>query len=769
MKHILALLCCCGALCVAAQTSFTYKGKQVTPDARTYLVRPDAKAGTPYVFSSLREALLAATDEATIYIAPSVYWVDDPDDPAVRRPDKQGGGPFGMRLKIAHLRLIGLTDHPEEVIIASNRGQTMGSAGNFTMFYFDSQTIEAENLTFGNYCNVDLVYPKNPKLNRAKRASAIVQAQLIICNRSEVQARNCRFISRLNLCPFAGARRAVFDDCYFECTDDALCGTGVYRHCRFTFFSSKPFYNTQGAGALFIDCDIHSLVSGRQYLTKVGSPVTMLNCRWTSDDPNLYLGWTADPTDDLRCYEHNTTLNGRPVRISADRPHLTVEIADHPLLLDTIRKGYPVRLPLSQRRAEIETGKPHLLLQSGQNVRWSVWPQHEDTCVFLMQTPQDECLVLGRNNSEQPCTVSVVATDTLLGTQAACVVTVHPPTLDAPRFVRRPTLRQTGDTLRLDYELNLKGRPDQSLITWYRLREGQPQERAIAVSVSRLHRPERSYLLTKEDAGYLLMAKIEPRHNRSLTGSAQTVTIHPTLSPELLASTPPLITDFRTFPTDYQPRLLPGFWTVDAFKPADTAEYHWEAEPTQSWYYGRGLDGAAHAMGLMQAKKGARLLYTPVSDDCQAMRITLQVDPCKSAGQGFGSATGQYMDIYIKMDTRTLTGYGLRIIRTTKYANAVDFQLMHYVNGRSTPLSAPVSATCYRSECTITLAIEGNRFTAHAQTSGAQPTVLEKGLVPSVDLAADITPNSFGGLGVQHTGSTGSSATLLRTLSVVWE
>jgi hypothetical protein len=87
----------------------------------------------------------------------------------------------------------------------------------------------------------------------------------------------------------------VFDDCYFECADDALCGTGIYRHCRFTFYSSKPFYATSPRGAVFEDCDIHSKVRGTQYLTKVSDKVTMRNCRWTSDDPNLKIEWTKRP------------------------------------------------------------------------------------------------------------------------------------------------------------------------------------------------------------------------------------------------------------------------------------------------------------------------------------------------------------------------------------------------------------------------------------------------------------------------------------------
>ena len=149
------------------------------------------------------------------------------------------------------------------------------------------------------------------------------------------------------------------------------------------------------------------------------------------------------------------------------------------------------------------------------------------------------------------------------------------------------------------------------------------------------------------------------------------------------------------------------------------------------------------------------------------MSIKLWVDPCKTAGQGFGSATGQYMDIFIKYDTKTLSGYGLRIIRTTKYANAVDFILMQYENGQSKEISKAVSATCYRTNCHIDLKVVGNTLSADVFT-GTQDPEHPAGLPKEVHLKKDIETNMFGGLGIQHTGSTGSSATMLHQLDVQW-
>ena len=146
--------------------------------------------------------------------------------------------------------------------------------------------------------------------------------------------------------------------------------------------------------------------------------------------------------------------------------------------------------------------------------------------------------------------------------------------------------------------------------------------------------------------------------------------------------------------------------------------------------------------------------------------MELQVDPTKTAGQGFGSATGQYMDICLKFDTHTLTGYGLRVIRTVKYAKAVDFLLVAYENGVVTPLTDPVSSTCYRTGCIITVNYADGQLSAHVETQTPKPA--ESDLPHQVDLRTRVTHNPFGGIHIQHTGSCGESTTMLHRLNVEW-
>src|SRR5579872_7137013 len=145
-----------------------YKGKKITlgPNALYIdgqLTSAEA-ARFPYVFNSVNEAVKHLKDgtEASpmvLYIAPYVYWIDDPEDTTIRVPKPGATSPFGLEIKCEWLKFYGLSDDAHNVVLAANRGQTMGAKGNFTIFRISGQGTSAENVTFGNYCNIDLDYP----------------------------------------------------------------------------------------------------------------------------------------------------------------------------------------------------------------------------------------------------------------------------------------------------------------------------------------------------------------------------------------------------------------------------------------------------------------------------------------------------------------------------------------------------------------------------------------------------------------------------------
>jgi hypothetical protein len=826
---LLSVLLVVASGCAMAQTV-----RNLKLGSKTFLLDgalSDAEAArSPYVFNTFQSAAVALTDGTeeepmTVYIAPYVYWIDDPDDPAIR-VGKDGREPFGMIVRCQYLHLIGLDNDAENVVLASNRGQTQGAVGNFTMFDFWGDGLTVKNLTMGNFCNVDLDYKLNPALSRKKRMAAITQAHVAYCHGDKVVAENVRFISRLNMNPLNGARRILFNNCHMESTDDALTGTGVFLNCTADFYGTKPFWRSDMGGAVFINSDLYVRHSNaEQYFCKSVGPLSIIDCRFHSEHP-VYIGWTNTPTDWLRCYQSNVTLNCEPYVIGNRKAENTVCLENKEALkafrlmdgdsvvynIYNLLKGDDGWDPLGQRElverlsrennadytamasclsvepleASVQTGDNGVQLKAtlkrhnnyplnNRTVHWRVADGGSDF-VRLSATDGLECRAEATNHSDTTRTVTVVAyTDD--GMECGTVLTVAPDFVESPQFTSRPKLIIANGEATLDYTLDLEGRSDESLITWYRCTDSKGSN-AIPVAVSRLNTPHYTYRLSRADVGYYLMATIQPKHLRCLPGEKQTVVSKRAIrikevEPKSVKGGDDNVvveTDFFDLPTENQHKIIPGFWTVEGYKPTDTAEFDWSVNPDdQYWSYERGINGASGNVGLLQVGKGARLLYTPVDGEYCDMEITWHLDPAKTAGQGFGSATGQYLDLYIKFDTRTLTGYALRIIRTVKSSHAVDFQLVRYDNGVVTPVSDAVSSSCYRTGCTINISCRGNRLTAHAETVIPVSPAPDAGVVSVVNLSAEIEANSFGGFGCQHTGSCGESATMMRALRVVAE
>ncbi len=782
-----------------AQKSIEYAGFSFPISENTVVLDNEGLLNFPNAIRTPKEAfekINTLGDKATLLIAPSVYWLDDPDDPEVRT--EKGGIPFAIKIKCNDLTMIGLSQNPEDIVFAVNRGQTQGAVGNFTMFQFSGNCLTTKNITFGNYCNIDLVYPRNPNLNRPRRKQAIVQAQIGICSGTDkLFAENCRFISRLNLCPFVGARRSLYDKCYFECTDDALSGSAVYLDCSFTFFSSKPFYSTAETGAVLLNCDITCLGTGEQYFTKVPGQVTAIDTRFQSENP-IEIQWTRDASD-IICRQENISLNGKPYTIDANRPELGPKLDN-----STLRDAYVIEyegkkyynLPnllngndgwdpkgMNDVIARIERKKNNKLTGLPVAIRvTSEAPKliNDGDKVTVHSAPllwgaypigkEDVFDIIAENNQPEEKQV-VIPVSTPDGLTAQISFKVEPKLLKAPKFRKKPTILfdDTSKSFRVDYSLSGKG-VDNSSITWCRVinEDGTP----VVVPLQESAAPEgRNYIAKAGDFGFGIVAIVYPSYKDSRTGMPEASQIFEIVDPTQVEAIPEskLSTDFSNLAIWKSTPGIPGAWSFDVFKPADTSHVEWEATDGPGWYYGKGFD-ASTGVGLVQSEKGARLSYIPARDVCKDMEISLIAEPAKSAGQGFGSATTQYMDICVKFDPINLNGYALRIERTPDHDHAVSFSLVEYNDGTTTRISQPVISNCYRNPCHISVGIKNGILQASAYTDApSQDRKCCDEVVEKVELSAPVAESTNSGFCIQHTGSTGASSTLIRDLNINWD
>ncbi len=765
----------------------------------------------PYVFNSVNKAAqqLADGTEAspmTLYIAPYVYWIDNPDDPQIRESNGNEP-PFGLVIKCKWLRFYGLSDKAENVVLACNRGQTIGAKGNFTMFRIYGDGTSSENITFGNYCNVDLVFPLKPELNQEKRASAIVQAQLILCDGDKITARNTRFISRLNLCPFVGGKRVLFDRCHFESTDDALCGTGIYLNSTFDFYSSKPFYNTVGTGAVFLNCDIHSYTRGEQYLTKAGGQVAVVDSRISGNDIT-YPGWQDITSKQTRNYQSNVLLNGEKILIGKRDSLSTIDMQDKPILhayrftrngktiyntynllrgnddwdpmgikptviatekeTDSNLTNQPTRLLFSPKSADLETKKDTLSLNAflyrfgnytvePKNIRWKIESGNKSV-VNLQPTTDGKCLVIPVNTTDETQQVVVTAyTDE--GLEAASVLNIAPAYLNAPSFSVKPGLKLQNGKLQLHYKLNTRY-DDESIVNWYRCSDNKGSD-PIEIAVSRMNKPLLQYETGTGDVGYHMMATIAPKHKRCKAGSPVSVITKDKINRSNLTGDPyHLYSDFSNISTSNQCKIIPGFRTLTHYQGGEATD-----TTKNAWRYGNGEEGAINETGLLPAGRSASLFYTPVGKTFGPMRFMLTLAPSKSAGQGF-SVAHLYMDVLIKFDASTMSGYGLRFLRTTKYSNAVDCFYVKYQNGKVTPASTPVTISCFRTPCFVRLEYADGMLTSQVSTTADYLKNYPPGVLPELKLSTEAEDNQFGGFGINFNGG---AAVLIKNVDVLWK
>ena len=815
-------------------TYIKYQGETIQlSETAIYLdgsLSDELAAQYPYVYNDITKALSAdalkngtADKPMTVYVAPYVYWIDDPAATDTVQKTEGYSVPYGMVVNSEYLTIKGLTGNPDNVVLAGNRGQSHASNGNYTMFRFNcSGALTVKNITIGNYCSVDLDYPLMSELNQAKRTETITQAQLADVSGDKMFADNCNFISRLNLDPINGASRSLYNNCHFESTDDALNANAVYVGCDFDFYGNRPLYSSYGTGSTFLGCTFNCKILNveaepTQFFTKEGGTITAVDCVYNSNlSVPISIGWTKTPSTSLKCYQSNIIHNGQSITIGGEGAKETVDMTGKSVLdaykvvsggktyyntynllkgsddwdplgvKDVIKAAgqdtVATQLSITSDVTEIESGKETASIggtvnyfygtnDTTQKITYSV-SDEDKAYVKLTDNGDGTCKVEGTNNDDAARKV-IINASTESGLEAAVGITVKPSKIEAPAFTKAPVITNDGQgSLKVDYSLDLGSREDMSAISWYRCTDAEGSN-PILVAVTRNDSPEYTYKLTAGDVGYYIMAKVESKNIRSDYGTPVNTVYDKAIGVKDVRSKN-LSTDFSNFPNIKQSEIKAGFWTVDYNRPAETESFgSWQGADTEEpWKYGTTGNGCVGA-GLYEGTQGSRIMYTPVEGTYGDMSLELVVDPAKTAGQGFGSA-GQYMDVLLKFDTSTLTGYGLRIVRTKASSNAVTFVLVKYDNGTVTEISDEVIASCYATGCTISLKVEGNKLTAHVETPTEQlADQAAKGYPHVVDLTADIEVNSFGGVAIQHTGTVGSggwqNTTMLHNLNVTWE
>lgn len=816
----------------ADYSSFTYgfDEKKVTLSAHSILVDSrftDAEVSShSYIYNSINKAIEAAVDGSAtesmdIYVAPGVYWTHDP-------ASESTDNAYQIEKTCSYMNWIGLSDDYRNVVIAFNYGHDEGYAGgNPTCFNISGDNFSIKNMTIGGYCNVDLTFPLNTSLNREKRSTNVTQCQLGNFNGDKLYCDNVSFVSRLNMMPFVSSKRALYKDCHMESTDDALNGSAksVYLNCDFDFYASKPWYSS--SGSTLLNCDfnithINTSTTGTnyQYLSKAESKYTVIDSRYYASG-DYTIDFTDVMSDTFKSYYSNVTLNGEQIDYNGHGTDLTgtdalsaYKVTDSNgktvYNIYNLLKGDDDWDPLSQKEMITQLSKNDLptdITLEAENDVYTI--QSNNATTSNVDTTTLKCSVVGSStyqtdiisysvsnpddsnddlsdavtltkNADGSCTVKAI-TDRLTTINVIVTATDKSGLVAKTKLEVKPFLSQiaaavinnvvidtSAATASVKYSYSSftpTGVIDQTKIDWYLSDTSTERDTSNMIHIATTKvdgKSCKSIPLNSFYSNKYLYVGVQLKHSRSEYASTtysmsdQIGTIAATTSYTLNNDQfIKIVTDNNITSDSFAAKA--GFWYANNVS-YGTGNKNGFKDKTGLYFTGNKSTTPAFS----------ELYYLTSDSNVKNMSTTLKVAPGKTAGQGFGS-NNNFIEVRLKYDHQTKTGYSMRIVRTS--GDSTKVQLGKIENGTFTVLTESENTSAYLSDCTITFKVENNKLTVSVSSSAEQPaTAVEKGYLKQVTLEHTLDSDTLtsGGFGLYYESSTGDNTTYITEMSFNW-
>ncbi|MCR4824510.1 MAG: hypothetical protein K5849_04035 [Bacteroidales bacterium] len=746
----------------------------------------------------------------TVYIAPGVYWTDETyrqgfpfdDSGFVIAPPN-----VGLTVLGDNISFIGLSGDPDDVRIAGNRGEGgakgLGAGGSWYTLAV-STGFRAENITIANYAQEDLVYLPDPSQNISKRIDSKNHAEVLTgASRGidRMEFRNVRFVGYLNMMAGFSPRRAYFKDCFFQCTDDSIFGGGVnvYENCTFHHFGNHPTWSGAAAGGInaLLGCRLVGMPQMTQTvlsMAKNAAPgngaqasaiYAVIDCQFLGRIAAVE--WENHVREDARYAVHGNTIGPgrRPLVISEAAPQLSVDYGGEALKAFKVGDEYNVYNllkgddgwdPKGQYRAEwapyanlpyrFLVGYTGKVLDSAasdgtntvelsaapvpvssvdlREIRW----EYDTALLEGTSDPAAGTLTLHARPNRSGSIVETLVEGVLPnGVRAGVTLRIRPVPVAAPKL-RAPAVTIAGGCAQLSYRLDKPAFRDVSRIEWYR-EAGPGRTDGVHIGTTRnddeglfVDDPFKSLTLTKYDVGCWLRAVITPKYAFSAYAPASvTVYSKRAVRAEDIDGTA-LETDFKNVYIATEPRSATvGRWFYDN-----------ETGTPDPWLWGVGSNGSDGRWGLCNNMRQPEppLLVFAQEGVYGDMSFTVDYSSSKVEGQGFGGS-GCYLDVLVKYDPATRSGYGVRVERVPATTNGTQWTLYRFAGNEKTALTGGVLAATFMPQSTMTVSVEGNTLHLTAGTASERtPLQVYEDLPAQLDLrwtdpSGALGRNGFGG------------------------
>ena len=592
-----------------------------------------------------------------------------------------------LYLKKKHVFLEGRGD----VVIYDNRGH-MINAHPYPMersslahtLLIDASTVILKNITLVNGCNIDFQYKD---IFLPKVSSVITQAYAFGgWNMDRLEIENSKFYSILDTFDLKNVKEVSIRDSYIQGNNDFIAvgeRTGYYN-CTFRNMGPCPMWSAPEGYMIFDQCTFRLDDDVEQFsFTKRGGNMAFLNSRIYGRPEMLQM--EIEPQRESRYYLYHTTYNDKPAVFRGFEESF-VELSEPEYAIVHNRAFNSLKLKIEgpeqiRKKAVFQLDQIPDSVCSTDNIQC----RQERDRIFVSSS------VTGK---DQPAFLEVRAG---FLRQKIYFSVVGEKVLD-PCITKELSARMEDGKLTVDYCVACTGEiQDLSFVEVFqndRLLYRMTKHEGISLLPSDIGRSFRLVLhaLTEETREYvcnpLSIGPVRPEDiKRSL--------IVKDFSGYMLEDREHLYAAKSEF--SYLGEEVPNF-----------VRFSLKKEPpfTYTW----GTDNAKGIRGLLYTGRGACLVY-PIREKVRRLSLSFDLAVEKSSGEGFGSANGQYLELFTDYDPLTLSGTALRLEREASTARGVFMSVRNYGNGTNRLVGEKLFTRSYKTPCRISAEFDGRALT----------------------------------------------------------
>ncbi len=660
---------------------------------------------------------------------------------------------IGLLIKHDNLNIIGLGNESDEVCIIDNRGHMINafpllnekSSLAHTMMVIGNNII-FKNLSIINYCNRNFKYIYDESLNEDKYSNVITQAYALGGIGKNFKFYNCNILGMLDTLSLR-VENTYFKDCYIEGTNDFIGSQGIeiYENSTFLTYGACPMWSAASEITLFKNCIFNTKIKDSKtlFLTKHGGLIVLEDVKYYGDIINIE--WSLETSEESICYQKNVSLNNKSILIgSNDFNRIIYEenIFDITKLLNN-DLVYKIKCDNYVNLNYNEEKELHL------NVNKLDYSYIGPMSVKI----KDSVLTIKNENKDLKDTKGIITLKFGVITKRI-IINLKVKLVIQPNFILNPYFIYKDDAIKIDYKIEGM---DNSIISWYR------DDDLILTSDN-----ERCdvYKLSMQDNNKKIKCRIYPMNYNSLKEKYVEL-----ISTELKYTKHDIkIEDFKYYNllnNEYKTNQIIFQTFMPSYDKLDSNVSLWEkGESQDAFKYMKGMDALVYDYGLLTNARGATIIYTPPLN-YNGMEVNIVIAPEKKSGSGFGSANGQYVEVFVNYDYITESGYAIRIERTIKEANSCAITIRKYLNGINQIISDEIITNIFINETYINLKILNNQIIAKISSLKTFDDLNDNRLISLDKIILDVAQMPFMGFKFLHTGTISKgNRTMIKRLNI---